>query len=331
MPYNAPSVQRWIQNKLLDEFNRIDVFKGQTGAKGKRAMTTPAGRRAVVAGALRDCPVGRWVSADEFWHYIIAADYDFDVTLEPQRLYIVDRHYGTLDHAKWSTIQGRYILCLLLEYAATLGMIDVAISPPAGARGDFMDYGNTEELEYLSRYDGLWHFRLSPLGAYCLELADQYEPSIAPSQGALTVFPDRRVRTLGELSFDEKLLLDLYAKAESEDTWRLDGDKALSALEGGHDLAELRDFLSQRDDQPLPDQVEGFLRHTERNAKALKSCGDAMLVECVDEEVVAKVLADKRLAKLCMPAGERHLVVPAKAVERFRKAIRGLGFGISAG
>ena len=321
--------QRWMKNKLLDEFNRVDVFKGQTGKKGKRAMTSPASRRPKVESALRDCPVGRWVSVSEFWRYMRAADYDFEVSLETWRLYLVDPHYGTLDRVGWSMMQGRYVSCLLLEYAATLGMIDVAITPPALARDDFSGYWGTDELDYLSRYDGLWHFRLNPLGAYCLELADQYEPSIPFSQGAVTVFPDRRVRTVGELSFDEKLLLDLYAKAESEDTWRLDGDKVLSALESGHDLAELRDFLEQRDDQPLPDMVEGFFRRMERNAVALKSHGDALLVECADEEVVARMLGDKRTAKLCMPAGERHLVVPAKAVARFRKAVRGLGFGIS--
>ena len=323
--------QRWLPNKLLDEFSRIDVYKGQTSAKGKRAMTPPADRRTRVRAALRDCPVGRWVSVDEFWRYIVAADYDFDVTREPWHLYIEDPHYGALTHLRWSTMHGRYVSCLLLEYAATLGMVDVALTSPAGARDDFADYGGTDELDYLSRYDGLWHFRLNPLGAYCLELAEQYEPTVAPSQGAVTVFPDRRVRTAGELTFDEKLLLDLYAKAESEDTWRLDGDKMLSALESGHDLAELRDFLDERDDQPLPDPVEGFLRRMEHNATALKSRGDAMLLECANKEVLARMLEDKRVAKLCMRAGERHLVVRANAVARFRKAVRGLGLGISGG
>ena len=234
-----------------------------------------------------------------------AADYHFEVTLEEWRLYIIDPHYGTLNNPSWSMMQGRYVSCLLLEYAATLGMIDVAITSPAFARGDFTDYWGTDDLYYLSQYDGLWYFRLNALGTYCLGLADQYEPSAAPNQCAVTVFPDRRLRTVGELSFDEKLLLDLYAKAESEDTWRLDGDKVLAALEGGRDLADLRDFLDRRDDQPLPDTVEGFFRRMERNATALKSHGDALLVECADEDVVARVLADQRLAKLCLPAGER--------------------------
>ena len=123
--------QRWMKNKLVDEFNRINVFKGQTSSKGKQAMTSPASRRAKVESAMRDCPVGVWVSIDEFWRYLQAAGFDFEVTLEEWRLYILNAHHGTLYFTEWSTIQGRYVSCLLLEYAATLGMIDVALTPPA--------------------------------------------------------------------------------------------------------------------------------------------------------------------------------------------------------
>jgi hypothetical protein len=50
--------QRWLKTKLLDEFNRIDVIKGQHG-KGKRALTAIEGRRAMIAEALRAYP-NRW-------------------------------------------------------------------------------------------------------------------------------------------------------------------------------------------------------------------------------------------------------------------------------
>ena len=37
----------------------------------------------------------------------------------------------------WEILQARYALCVLFEYAATLGLIDVAYVPPADAREDF--------------------------------------------------------------------------------------------------------------------------------------------------------------------------------------------------
>jgi hypothetical protein len=46
---------------LLDEFNRIEAIKGQTG-KGKGGLTAVAGRRAAIAAALRECPAHAWIA-----------------------------------------------------------------------------------------------------------------------------------------------------------------------------------------------------------------------------------------------------------------------------
>jgi hypothetical protein len=159
--------QRWVKSTLLDECNRIDAIKGQHG-KGKRALTAVEGRRTVIAAALKQCPVGSWVKVDDFLRFMIAAGFNFEVTREPWDLYIADPQYGSLGYEgyhDWEILQGRYVFCLLFEYAATLGMIDVAYVNPAGVRLDFQKMWGTDDLEYLSRYDGLIYFRLNALGA----------------------------------------------------------------------------------------------------------------------------------------------------------------------
>ena len=93
--------------------------------------------------------------------------------------------------------------------------------------------GDRRSETYLSRYDGLQYFRLNPLGAYCLSVAETYDPRTPPAHAALTVFPDLRLHAHADLSPDETLLLDTYAEAESDDIWRLDRDKTLAAIEGG--------------------------------------------------------------------------------------------------
>ena len=117
------------------------------------------------------------------------------------------RTHGTLT---WDILEGRYLLCLLFEYVATLGMIDVAFTDPDGARTDFANLWGTDEMAWLSRYDGLQTFRLNPLGAYCLGLAAEYEPSTPPRRASLTVFPDRRLcadaQLSPQLSPDERLV-----------------------------------------------------------------------------------------------------------------------------
>ncbi len=225
--------------------------------------------------------------------------------------------------------QDRYLLCLLFEYAATLGLIDIAYTHPEGARLDFAGQWGTDELDFLSRYDGLEYFRLTPLGAYCLGLSEVYEPAAPPGRASLSVLPDLRVCAATPLSPDERLMLETFADREAEDVWRLARDRTLAAVEGGHDIDGLRTFLSARDDQPLPERVEGFLRNVERSARALKLQGAALLIECADEEVAARLAADKLTAKLCLRAGERHLVVRTEAEVTFRKAARELGYGMA--
>ena len=324
--------QRWLRNTLLDEFSRIETIKGQSRGKGRRTLTAPADRRAAITIALAECPVGRWVRVDDFSRFMQAADLDFDVTRDPWELYLLEAEHGSLGYDgshDWPIIQGRYLLCLLFEYAATLGLVDVAYTDPCGARKDFTHMWGADYLEFLSRYDGLHYFRVNPLGAYCLGVADSFEPSAPAALAALTVLPDLVLRADGAVSPDERLLLDTYANADGDRIWRLDRDKTVSAIESGHDADELRRFLAARDDQPLPETVEGFLRDAERGARALTLRGTALLIECADAKIAARLATDASTAGVCLRAGERLLVVRTTSEKAFRKAARALGYGVS--
>lgn len=323
--------QRWIGHGILDEFSRIDTISGQRRGKGRSAMTAVSGRRFEVAEALGECPDGQWVRFDEFSRFMRADGYEFEITHDPWKLYIGDVHYGSLGYGgchDWDVLQGRYILCLLFEYAATLGVIDVAYTHPDNARLDFTSLPSGGELDFLSRYDGLEYFRLTPLGAYCLGIAEKYEPGSPPDRTPLRIFPDLRLCADGPISPEERLTLETYANVEADGVWRLDRSKALDAIESGHDVDGLRGFLTSRDDEPLPEKVEGFLRSVARNGNALRDRGMALLVECASEEIAARIAADERVSKLCLPAGKKHLAVKTRSEAAFRKAIRELGFGM---
>ncbi len=324
--------QQWVKNRMLDEFSRIDVIKGQTRGKGRRAMTAAPGRRKVIAEALESCPVGEWVRFDEFSRFMEAAGFEFSVTRDPWRLYAVDSQYGTLGYSsnEWGILQGRYLLCLLFEYISTLGMIDIVYIHPSYAKYDYGDLWAAESLSWISQYDGLEYFRLNPLGAYCLGIAEDYEPSLPSDLTPLTVFPDLRVCSEHPLSTDERLTLETFANTESEGVWRLVLDKTLTAVASGNDVDSLRKFLAARDyGQPLPEKVEGFLRNVERNASALKVLGSAILIECADEKIAAKLVTNKQTSKLCLPAGKKHLAVRIESEKAFRRAVLNLGYGIS--
>ncbi len=323
--------QRWLKTKMLDELRRVEIIKGQTGG-GKRGLTSVEGRRAVIARALAACPVGEWVKVDDFFRFMRATGYDFEVTRDAWTLYIEELQYGSLGYegfGKWSILQGRYALCLLFEYASTLGLIDVAYVHPKNARDDFRDLWGADDLDFFSRYDGLLYFRLTPLGAYCLDLTTAYTPAPVEARPQLRVLPSLRIEVTGEpLAPDEAMLLDLFAERASDDVWHLADARTVEALERGYKTSELREFLQARDEQPLPDAVEHFLRDTERRATLLQDRGAARLVECADAELAELIANHQQTKRYCLRAGDRHLVVPDDTEAQFRKALREVGYGI---
>ena len=321
--------KKWLKTKILDEFRRINAIKGQTG-KGQRSMTAVGGRRETIAMALGDCPLNQWVEVDEFFRYLQGSNYELEVTRNPWNLYICEPQYGSLGYEgfhNWSMLQGRYVLCLLFEYAATLGMVDVAYISPVAARDDYRDNWGVDDLEFLSRYDGLIYFRLTPLGAYCLDLEADYTRAPLEMRPVLRVLPNREIVAVSDaLGAADVLALDMYAHQVSDAVWRLDLAKLLKAAAIGRSVAELVEFLRARTSEPLPQTVEQFLADVQSRSGSLKDVGTARIIECTDPALAALIANDSRTKKYCFLAGESRLVVPVASETKFRNALHKLGY-----
>jgi hypothetical protein len=318
--------QNWRKTRFFDELRRIENIKGQTG-KGQKGLTGVANRRASIAQALEQCPVGAWVKIDDFLRFIKAAGHDFKVSREPWELYIESAYYGNLhENGNWLMMEGRFALCFLFEYAATLGLLDVAYAPPQGVRKDYQNAWGADGYEFFSRYDGLLFFRLTPLGAYCLGLTKDYAPPVVSVKGRLTILPSLKITAQNALSPDETLLLELYADRLSDKSWHLSAPKTASALAQGSDAGELRAFLAAREEQELPDTVERFIRDAQSRARALKDRGQARLIECADAATAQLIATNANLKKYCYRAGDKALVVPEDTEKQFRQALLALGY-----
>ena len=172
---------RWLRSVSTDELSRIEAIKGQR----KPSTLTPAvKRRAAVATALATLEPGVWTDIDELFALLrtqrpplVAAR----SLMALWRLYITDSYYGSLGHAGrrvWEIVEGRYALCVLFEYAATAGLIDVAYADPCGARDDYRALWGAGQYAYLSRYDGLLAVRVNELGTAIL-----HDPGALPCVG----------------------------------------------------------------------------------------------------------------------------------------------------
>jgi hypothetical protein len=323
---------KWMDTTMFDELARIDCVKGQHG-KGKRGLTAASSRRKAIAESLAECPAGRWIAADEFLRYLEASGHDFSVTRDAWDLYISDPQYGSLGYeGSARVLEQRYVLALLLEYAATLGLLDVALIPPAGARGDFRNLWGTDELPFFSRYDGLMYFRITPLGAWCLGVESDYQPAPVEVKPVLRILPNLEIAAAGPgLEQSDRLALNAYALPVSDFVWRLEAGKLLGAIEEGRPVEELRAFLTARSGAALPDTVARLLDDVAERCTKVHDRGLARLIECADAALAALIANDTRTRKHCLRAGERHLVVPASSEAAFRRALRDAGYLLSTG
>lgn len=322
--------ERWASEDDVDELRRINVIRGQTG-KGQSKLTSPAKRREVICYALRKCPVGKWIEVDRFSRFMQAAGHRFEVTTDEWTLYVSEAQYGSLGYqgfGGWNILQLRYILVLLMEYAAPLGLADVAYISPAMARLDFGNLWGVDDLEFFSRYDGLMHFRLTGLGAYCLGMADQYAPPPREARSVLEVMPNLTIKELVPLEPADRMMLEAFAEKTDDRQWHLDRDKSLAAIGEGRRIEDLEQFLRSATEDELPERVIGFIGEVVRHADAFSDIGPARLFRCNDQELLATVLRHPATAKHCMRMDENLLVVPEKGEAGFRKAMRTLGFAL---
>ena len=320
--------EKWQKTTLVDEFSRINVIKGQQ-AKG-RGLTAVAPRRKAIVAVLCRCPAQKWISADELFRLLKALAGDFEVTHDAWKLYISEQRYGSLGYdcsAPWEMLQGRFTLAFLFEYAATLGLLDVAYLAPEGVRNDYASCWGTDDLSCLSRYDGLFYFRINALGAWCLGLEQNYEPAVVPREPLLKVLPNRDVvATDRPLAPADALLLERFAKRKSEAVWQLDADKILESVGKGLTVEELKVFLEAKNQGPLPQTVKVFLEDMANKLTQLKDLGAARLIACRDAEVAQLLVHDRRLRSLCQLAGERQIVFRAADETTVRKVLKELGY-----
>ncbi|MCC4263474.1 hypothetical protein LL240_03255 [Oceanimonas baumannii] len=324
--------QDWLDHGRIDEFSRIDMIRGQKNGRGASALTPVADRRYAIAAALTESPVAGWVSYPAFSRFVLMAGHEFEITDDVSTLYIDERHYGTLHYPQWEVLQGRYLRCLLLEYAATLGLVDLVLAPPQQPEPDYEYMWGAEDVVCLSRYDGLLYFRLTGLGAFCLGLHGDYRDESTHRQTPLAVHKGGKLVFSQPPTDAELLLVEAHARRDHDENWCLCREKLLTLLESGGSLAALRRFITERDPQPfLPHDVERLFAECEANAQAVAPVGPMLLLHCRDAVTAAAIAGHSETAGLCLAAGENRLLIKPERQAAFRLALHRAGFGMVTG
>lgn len=331
----------WQKTTFLDELRRVDSIKGQTG-KAQRHFTALAKRREPIVDALQECPAGPWIQVQDFLRYMIAAGHDLSVSRNPENLKIegldsFDSYYNFDRETSFQILEGRYLLCFLFEYVATLGLIDVAFVHPDDHEFKIFKDNYDSYQTTLSRYDGLTYFRITPFGAYCLGLSDHYTPAELPQTQILRVLPNLEVVVIAPLSRADRLMLESFLVSVSDSVWKLDQAKLLDAIAQGRSVDELKTFLANNSSEAFPQTVTHFLQDLQTRTTSLQDLGSARLIRCSDPALATLIANDSHTKAYCfladqpkaMTTGQAcYLAIPLVTETKFRNALKKLGYSL---
>lgn len=316
--------EKWSTQGKFDELTRITGLNG-LNAKGTR-LTSPASRREKVIEALSWCPTHTWISIFDFYRAVMIWHFDFEVeTTQWSNLYAGSyKESGYMSAADyWRIVKGLSINAIIMEYLATIGVVDIAyVSDDVSLVDTERHYIN----EAFSLHDGLLYFRINNWGAFLLGQADSYVPTAPPTKALFTIDEARQVRLLDSLLPNERLLLELISEPVDEMAYRLDVVKLLTAVEQGQNLDYLTDFLSSNVQGQLPASVAQWLAQLGQNVGVAKVGETAVFIQIKDPTLRDLLQQDSQLAKLCEPHNSKTVLVLSKRLTRFRSRLKELGY-----
>jgi hypothetical protein len=310
----------------FDELNRVNHIRGQSG-RGKRHLTDPSERRYAILESISHWPVGRWIEFDEVWRFLLASGNNFLITSNAVTLYFEEQQYGHLGGQE-QVLPRVYLRAFLMESLATLGIIDIAYCHPHQLWPDLEGGWGTDEMDFCSRYDGLLYVRLNALGAYCLNVASEYESTPARPASPWEVLGNGEIIASEDPLPQDAYLLDKWANSDSRGAWWFDASKVIDYLASGGSIADISRFLVEKSQNELPETLEGWLSGIAAKASAVRGIEQALLIEMRDEASAVAIAGTDDAGAVSRHAGGRYLVVAAKNLRAFRNALKKLGYGL---
>ncbi|MDC0535504.1 hypothetical protein OAO18_06810 [Francisellaceae bacterium] len=249
----------WIYSKQFDEIKRITNLKGQGSKAAKNNFTDVSVRRQIIHQCLQSLPANEWISVESLFKHAVLNDYIFDVTknhgtglyyANPQSASIQDYRYT------WAVLEEPYFLCVLFEYAATLGLIDVGYQSPRGVRTDKVSDWVDFDEGFVSRYDGLRYIRINALGAYVLGIDQAFNVSLP--EGNIIINEQNRVSySAGIIPVEIEETLNQFAENHSSDEWTLSEASIIDAIRAGAKFTDLKN-LFKREKVTLPENTKNY-------------------------------------------------------------------------
>lgn len=340
-PQSAKTVKKifesFLQKSIFDEVFRIDTLaNAKKGSYGKKTeFANPKKRRRIIIEMLQTCPNNTWILMTEFLRYLRAERPCFRVADRLGELCLGTKEMELRHFDHWFQLEGTYVKCLLMEYLATLGIIEINYSYPVFCENESNHY---YPCDFISTYDGLYEFKITELGAYCLGMT-QEEPQIEAaslSDKLFHVMPNLEITSVvDQMLKSDILMLDQCCDKINVKTWRLSASKLLTKLlnTAGQEtdfLFAFKAFLYDKSLSAIPKTVEHFFEDMQRRVDQVTYEEEAIAYICHDKELAKMIAHDAQTKPFCFLTGESQLVVPVKTHAQFKTGLRQVGYIIQS-
>ncbi|MDO4546522.1 MAG: helicase-associated domain-containing protein [Clostridia bacterium] len=223
---------------------------------GDKYVNWPQCRKPII-DMLKNCPVDKWIDFEDFRKHMLLYSEDFfrdvlDDTVYLQGVNSVD-YYGSYN-PDWDECDVQ-IIRLVLSFMGALGMLDIAY------REDVTRF----ELVRDDRCIGIGGFRITPLGAWILGLADDYDaksPVVSSDEGGLLVQPDYTIVLSGMQTriVHEPFLSGFLTKVSNDQNiamYKIDFNSIIRAYNKLDRIEPMRimSYLREASSRELPENV----------------------------------------------------------------------------
>lgn len=283
-------LEEYINSKDIDELTRIKELRSKTAERNMSFSTC----RKIILEYISKCPINKWVNVTELKKFLKKNHRAFlrDVTGEIKTYNEYDRYYNIGQH-DWMEIEGRFVEVSLLEYLSTIGMVDVTVDECSN------NYGT---LYYLSA----GYFRLTKLGAYLLNINDDYELPDEKTKTQIGNETGFKVETNFEIivpdsifKYKHCMFFDKFAEKVKEDiatVYKLSFKSMVNALDNDISIQEIIEYIHVNCNNMISENVLTTLQQWKLDSKKIR-IRKTTIVECDDEYLLNELKSYKNIKK----------------------------------
>lgn len=289
-----------------DELRRINELKIKTDYYGKYSTC-----REVILGYLKMVPIDEWIDIEQLLKFIKKSDRNFlrKIVGTIYTYYEYDRYYYPNQNS-WEKEEGRFIDVVLIEYLASMGIVDLLISE---------DY-NDEDVEYFK----VDYFKLTQLGAHILGVNDDYKTEHMEDETGIIIQPNYEIIVqAGKMKDVHCIYLDKFAEKLSEDTvsiYKISFKAMVTALDNEISIEEIIDYFEEFSQKKIPDNVLLSLNEWKDKSKKIK-IRRVTIVETDDKYLIEELKNYKEIKKDTLSELPYAFEIDSKAANKVKRNI----------